>query len=50
MNQLTPWQVIDNAIAEYKRITYVTERASSLKNSGKALKCNRSRILKGANK
>lgn len=50
MNKLTPWQVIDNAIAEYKRITYVTERAYSLKNESKTFKCNRSRISKGANK
>lgn len=29
MNQLTPWQVIDNAIAEYKRITWLDKRKES---------------------
>lgn len=26
MNKLTPWQVIDNAIAEYERITWLDKR------------------------
>lgn len=31
MSKLTPWQVIDNAIAEYKRITWLDKRKKEQK-------------------
>ncbi len=31
MKKLTPWQVIDNAIAEYKRITWLAKRKKEQK-------------------